>query len=91
MYEILTTNKFKKDYNLCHKRGCTMELFEDVYCQLQSVGKLPRKYKPHKLSGNYSNKWECHIRPDWLLLWEQNDVTQQIVLLRTGTHSDLFD
>ncbi len=69
MYEILTTNKFKKDFILCQKRGFKVELFEDVYFRLQSEGKLSRKYKPHKLSGNFSDKWECHIKPDWLLIW----------------------
>ena len=57
---------------------------------LEHVGKLPRKYKPHILSGNYIGYWECNIKPDWLLLWRQNDQTKVIELVRTETHSDLF-
>jgi len=53
-------------------------------------GKLPPKYKPHILSGNYSGHWECHIKPDWLLIWLQDDNSKTITFVRTGTHSDLF-
>ncbi|MBY0428414.1 MAG: type II toxin-antitoxin system YafQ family toxin [Alphaproteobacteria bacterium] len=50
---------------------------------------LPPRYKPHKLSGDYANLWECHIEPDWLLIYDFNDDTLE--LLRLGTNSDLFD
>ncbi|MFN4764653.1 type II toxin-antitoxin system YafQ family toxin [Gillisia sp. Q332] len=46
--------------------------------------------KSHKLSGNYKGRWECHIKPDWLLIWKQDDTKKEIYLERTGTHSDLF-
>ncbi|MBK9329068.1 MAG: type II toxin-antitoxin system YafQ family toxin [Sphingobacteriales bacterium] len=58
--------------------------------KLQTDGKLPANYKPHKLTGNYKGFWECHIRPDWLLIWLQNDTKKEITLTNTGTHSDLF-
>ncbi|UOE42489.1 type II toxin-antitoxin system YafQ family toxin [Chryseobacterium suipulveris] len=53
-------------------------------------GTLPKKYKPHKLSRNYANCWECHIKPDWLLIWQHNDQELILLFLNTGTHSDLF-
>ena len=58
---------------------------------LRVRGALPRKYKPHKLSGYKGGMtWECHIEPDWLLIWEQNDTHLTLLMLETGTHSDLF-
>jgi mRNA interferase YafQ len=57
---------------------------------LEVSGKLPHKYKSHILSGNFSGYRECHIKPDWLLIWRQNDRSKIIELARTGTHSDLF-
>ncbi len=58
---------------------------------LRVRGVLPRKYKPHKLSGYKGGMtWECHIEPDWLLIWEQNDTHLTLLMLETGTHSDLF-
>ncbi|MGC4129045.1 MAG: type II toxin-antitoxin system YafQ family toxin [Bergeyella sp.] len=57
---------------------------------MQETGTLPAKYKPHKLSGNYAGCWECHIKPDWLLIWKQNDNELILLLMDTGTHSDLF-
>jgi mRNA interferase YafQ len=51
---------------------------------------LPAMYKPHVLSGDYSKHWECHIKPDWLLIWKQDEENKEIYLIRTGTHSDLF-
>ena len=83
MYTITTTNKFDKSLKLCKKRNYDLSL-------LQVVSKLPQKYKPHKLSGNYKDCWECHIKPDWILVWKQNDTELILLLLDTGTHSDLF-
>jgi mRNA interferase YafQ len=57
---------------------------------LQIDGKLPAKYKSHKLSGNYADCWECHIKSDWLLVWKQNDEELTLLFTNTGTHSDLF-
>ena len=53
-------------------------------------GSLPAKYHPHKLSGDMDGIWECHIQPDWLMTWEQNDTQLTLLFLRTGTHADLF-
>ncbi len=57
---------------------------------LIDTGTVPTLYRPHKLSGNHEGEWECHIGPDWLLIWEQNDTELTLLMLSTGTHSDLF-
>jgi len=67
-----------------------MRLLDEVVTQLVETGSLSPKNKPHKLTGNYKGFWECHIQPDWLLVWEQDDTIRLITLTRTGTHSDLF-
>jgi mRNA interferase YafQ len=90
MYTVDHTNKFAKDYKICKKRGYIMPLLDKVILLLEENGELPAKYKSHKLSGDYKDNWECHILSDWLLLWLKNSITRQIVLVRTGTHSDLF-
>ena len=56
----------------------------------ESTGELPSKYKPHKLSGRYEGKWECHIMSDWLLIWEQYDDELVLIITNTGSHSDVF-
>jgi len=89
-YKIEYTGKIKKDIKLAVKRNLNIELFKNVVEILESEGKLPAKYKSHVLKGNYQGFWECHIQPDWLLIWQQNDEIKLISLTRTGTHSDLF-
>ncbi|TAH04293.1 MAG: type II toxin-antitoxin system YafQ family toxin [Sphingobacteriales bacterium] len=90
MYQIVYAQSFKKDYKRCKKRNCDMELLKLVLEELFCYGKLPIKYKPHKLIGDYKNRWECHLKPDWLMIWKQNDDDKIIYLERLGTHSDLF-
>lgn len=90
MYKITTTNRFDKEVKLCIKRGYDISLLKIAMQLLADTGTLPAKYKPHKLKGNYANCWECHIKPDWLLIWEQNDNELILLFLNTGTHSDLF-
>ncbi|MDR0793814.1 MAG: type II toxin-antitoxin system YafQ family toxin [Chitinophagaceae bacterium] len=89
-YKIEYTGKIAKDIKLAQKRGLDISLFKDAVKILEEKGALPAKYKPHKLSGNFKECWECHIQPDWLLIWKQDEVIQLISLIRTGTHSDLF-
>lgn len=67
-----------------------MTLINTIILQLEKAGTVPAKNKPHKLTGNYKGFKECHIQPDWLLIWFQNDVDKIIELTRTGTHADLF-
>lgn len=90
MYQLEFVHQFKKDLKLAKKRGLKMELLDEVVTLLVCKGKLPANFKPHILKGNYKGLWECHIQPDWLLVWEQNETIKLIKLYRTGTHSDLF-
>lgn len=88
MLEISFTGQFKKDYKLCKKRGYNMKLLQDIIGILAIPEELPIKNRDHNLSGNYVKKRECHIMPDWLLIYQIEE--NQLVLYRTGTHSDLF-
>lgn len=90
MYTIERTNSFKKAFKRCVKRGLDVSLFETAINILVETGTLPKKYRPHKLSGQYRELWECHISPDWLLIWSQNDETLTLILIDTGSHSDIF-
>lgn len=87
-FDLDFTNRFKKDVKLCIKRNYNITLLEEVLLELRENGKLNLKYKPHILSRNKDGLWECHIKSDWLLTWYFNENT--IILVRTGTHSDLF-
>ncbi len=89
-YSIATTNRFNKSFKRCLKRGLNVDKFKDVVVLLENTGTLPSRYRPHKLVGDYAGLWECHIEPDWLLVWEQNDTTLTLLFIDTGTHSDLF-
>ncbi|MCI8765277.1 MAG: type II toxin-antitoxin system YafQ family toxin [Lachnospiraceae bacterium] len=90
MLDIRYSTKFKKDYKTIMKRGYNPKLLETVLNLLCTKQALPPKYRDHPLSGNYEGHRECHITPDWLLIYkiEQNILT--LTLTRTGTHSDLF-
>lgn len=90
MYSIDFTNSFKKDMKRCQKRGLPMEELYAVIKLLSDNGSVPMQYKPHKLTGNYEGMWECHIKPDWLLAWKQDDNILHLLMVRTGSHSDLF-
>lgn len=68
-----------------------MDELRKVITILANTGKLPAEYKPHILSGERNGDWECHIKPDWLLVWRQNDKELTLLMLNTGTHSDLFE
>ena len=89
-YEVVYTGQFKKSLRLCVRRGLNIDDFTTVLNILQSEGKLPPEYRPHRLLGKYKGCWECHIDPDWLLIWEQDDRQLCLVLVDTGSHSDLF-
>ena len=90
-YFIKTTKRFDKDLKRCEKRGCNMHHIQEAMLILAATGTLPMKYRPHKLSGNRDGQWECHIEPDWLMTWEQNDTELTLLFLQTGTHADLFE
>ena len=89
-YKITYRKNFEKDYARCKKRGYNLALLHKAISILAEKGCLPAQYKPHKLSGKYKNCWECHIQPDWLLVWQQNDMELILLSTNTGTHADLF-
>ena len=92
MLRIEFTGQFKKDYKLATKRGCDPKELMAVVTLLANRQPLPAKYRDHALenSRNYQNVRECHIRPDWLLVYKIYDDKLLLELIRTGTHSDLF-
>lgn len=89
-YIVRTTRRFDKSLEKMKKRGLSMDAFKEVVMLLIANGSLPPKYSPHKLSGRYSGLWECHIKPDWLLVWHQDNTELTLLLIDTGSHSDLF-
>ena len=90
MYKIKTTRGFDKDFDRCIKRGLPMEKLRTVMKLLERDGCLPKQYHPHILVGDRKGQWECHIQSNWLLVWEQHDEELILVMLNTGSHSDLF-
>ena len=90
MYKIRPSTKFQKDLKKVQKRGYDISLLTTVLNILANGESLPSKYKDHNLSGNYKGCRECHITPDWLLIYEILDDELILYLTRTGTHSDLF-
>ncbi|WP_372947998.1 type II toxin-antitoxin system YafQ family toxin [Mariniphaga sp.] len=89
-YTLSFTNQFKRDFKTCKKRNFPIFELQTIFGLLETGELLPAKYKSHKLSGNYAGCWECHIKPDWLLIWEKDTKQKEIKLIRTGTHTDLF-
>lgn len=89
MLSIKTANKFLKDQKLASKRGLDLDKLETVVNLLQAKKLLPAKHRDHSLSGHWNYCRECHIQPDWLLIYRIEG--QFLVLERTGTHADLFD
>lgn len=90
MYSISRTKGFKKALKLCLKRGLDIKKLEEAVTILANTGTLPVEYRPHKLSSKFNYAWECHIEPDWLLVWEQDDKNLILLFINTGTHSDIF-
>lgn len=89
-YKIVQTTRFKKDLKLAIKRGYNIDLLGNVVDMIARGEELPVKYRDHNLSGNFSSCRECHITPDWLLIYEISEGELILYLTRTGTHSDLF-
>ena len=89
-YEVKFTNRYKRELKLMKKRGMRMELLENVINLLREGKPLPLIYNDHPLEGNYKGFRECHIKPDWLLIYLIQENILVLTLMRTGTHSDLF-
>ena len=88
--DIVWTTQFKKDYKLAIRRHLNIELLDDIIRALSCGETLPEKNKDHALSGNWEGHRECHILPDWLLIYRIENDLLILTLARTGTHSDLF-
>ncbi len=89
-YVIKPTTKFQKDLKRIQKRGYNISLLTDIIRKLANGEPLPEKNRDHNLSGAYSGCRECHITPDWLLVYEIDNGALILYLTRTGSHSDLF-
>lgn len=89
-YEVKPTSKFQRDIKRAERRGYDMSLLTNVIKMLAAGEMLPKKFKDHDLSGDYAGCRECHITPDWLLIYRISQEKLILVLSRTGTHSDLF-
>lgn len=89
-YTVKPTTQFKKDYKLAMKRGLKIKLLEDIVAALAMGFPLPDKNKDHALTGSWIGHRECHILPDWLLIYRIENDTLVLTLTRTGTYSDLF-
>ena len=90
MLNIIRANRFVKDLRLAIRRGFKIELLDEVVTKLANQEKLLERYCDHPLLGNYKDFRECHIQPDWLLIYSVDDEELELYLFRTGTHSDLY-
>ena len=88
---VVWTNKFKKDYKSAIKRGLDIKKLDEVIFMLANGTSLLPKHHDHALSGDYKDFRECHIEPDWLLIYAKSDTELILTLARTGSHSDLFN
>ena len=89
-YDIQFTNQFKKDLKLAKKQNKNLDKLFDVINILANGGTLEAKYRDHDLTGNYKGTRECHVEPDWLLIYEIQNNVLVLMLYRLGTHSELF-
>ena len=91
MYEIEVTNRYKQSLKQAYKRNYNLELLEEVVNMLANGETLPDKYRNHPLKGYYAGFFDCHIQPDWILIYKIEKEKLVLLLLDTGTHSDLFN
>ena len=91
MLKVVLSNRFKRDLKLAARRGYSFELLDEIVEKLARKELLPEKNKDHELTGDWVGHRECHIQPDWLLIYRIEDDVLVLTLARTGTHSDLFD
>ena len=88
--QVVATNQFRKDYKQAIKRGMKIKLLDDIIRKLARGEELPEKNHDHALTGNWIGHRECHVQPDWLLVYRNEDDILVLTLSRTGTHADLF-
>lgn len=90
MLNVVLSNRFRKDLKLAAKRGYNLDLLDEIVEKLANRNPLPDKNRDHALTGDYAGFRECHIQPDWLLIYRIDEDELFLFLSRTGTHSDLF-
>jgi mRNA interferase YafQ len=90
VYELKKTSQFKASLKLAKKRGLDISLLEDIVEKLRTDEPLEQKHHNHELSGTFKGVWECHIKPDWLLLYFKDEDVLTLTLIDTGTHSDIL-
>ena len=90
VYELKKTSQFKASFKLARKRGLDISLLEDIVEKLRMDKPLEQNNHNHELSGIFKGVWECHIKPDWLLLYFKDEDVLILTLVDTGTHSDIF-
>jgi mRNA interferase YafQ len=88
MRKVIESARFRKDFKIQRKRGKDIGRLVDTISTLAELGRLPASFHPHPLKGKWKGVWDCHIEPDWLLLYEVDE--EAVTLYRTGTHADLF-
>jgi mRNA interferase YafQ len=86
--ELLTTTAFERDLKRVRTQGKDLDRLETIVNLLQAEKHLPVRCRPHPLRGNWAGNWDCHVEPDWLLLYRTTE--KELILVRTGSHSDLF-
>ena len=89
MKTIKTTSRFLRDLKLARRRGKELAKMEAVIDALARGERLSSRHRAHRLQGEMQGLWECHVEPDWLMIWDESD--REIVLIRCGTHADLFE
>lgn len=90
MYEIRLSSRFRRDIRLCQRQKKDLDLFKDIDALLSAGKPLPKKNRDHSLSGNWHGHRECHIEPDWLLIYRVDEDEKVLQYVRTGSHSELF-
>ncbi len=90
-YKVVFSNRFKRAYKLAQKRNLQVDKLVEVIAKLSGGHKLEAKYRDHALTGNYKGYRECHIQPDWLLVYKIENDMCVLLLVDTGTHADIFD
>lgn len=89
MLRLLETTRFQKDLKRMRKRGKSFERYKEIEARLVREEALPHSFREHRLRGQWADFWEGHIEPDWLLVYRRTETA--IILVRTGSHADLFE
>ncbi len=89
-YQVLITTQFKKDLKRLNKQGKNKRLLEDVLKKIINKNPLEAKHKNHPLKGNWVSSYDCHVQPDWVLIYTINNKNNTVTFERTGSHSEIL-